>query len=373
MKTHAKWAMELQYLQQLLILGDSDDVHLRLKASVCIARLCNALQDDEYLKKAVEPYIAITAGLSLISTGESGGGGMVSVPAEVYPTATGASSTSLHVVELLRRRAILECALFTCTRDDVAVWALQQASGVPQLLMLVGSGDSRCQEVASEVLCLAAASENGSGLLSSLLSSGALQTLLRSPVQSVRAAAASAMTKLSIKAKAVKEGDESPELSDILNTVLLVLKTSPLSTLKQPTSNEGVVTENGHNSEQKVSFSKLSSFDNSFTAQSGSATSQQQKQSKQIESNKLRLHDGISTSGHNSDPSVSGASIVSTERAIEVLASLVGRTFIKEEVVHGSYRSYISIYVYNAQIYVCVHYHVVYTLIAYLVVVLSLF
>ena len=346
MKTHAKWAMELQYLQQLLVLGDADDVHLRLKASVCIARLCNALQDDEYLKKAVEPYIAITAGLSLVPTGESEGEGrgMVSVPAEVYPTATGASSTSLHIVELLRRRAILECALFTCTRDDVAVWALQQASGVPQLLMLVGSGDSRCQEVASEVLCLAAASENGSGLLSSLLSSGALQTLLRSPVQSVRAAAASAMTKLSIKAKAVKEGDESPELSDILNTVLLVLKTSPLSTLKQPTSNEGVVTEKGHNSDQKVSFSKLSSFDHSVTAQSGSATSQQQqKHNKQIENNKLRLHDGISTTsttsgGHNSDPYVSGASIVSTERAIEVLASLVGRTFIKEEVVHGSYR-----------------------------------
>ena len=353
MKTHAKWAMELQYLQQLLILGDSDDVHLRLKASVCIARLCNALQDDEYLKKAVEPYIAITAGLSLIPSGESGGGGggMVSVPAEVYPTATGASSTSLHVVELLRRRAILECALFTCTRDDVAVWALQQASGVPQLLMLVGSGDSRCQEVASEVLCLAAASENGSGLLSSLLSSGALQTLLRSPVQSVRAAAASAMTKLSIKAKAVKEGDESPELSDILNTVLLVLKSSPLSTLKQPTSNEGVVTEKGHNSDHKVSFSKLSSFDNFVTAQSGRATSQQQqKQNKQLENNKLRLHDGIATSGHNSDPSVSGASIVSTERAIEVLASLVGRTFIKEEVVHGSYR-YILVYMCVCTVY----------------------
>ena len=33
-----------------------------------------------------------------------------------------------------------------------------------------------------------------------------------------------------------------------------------------------------------------------------------------------------------------GASVINTERAIEVLASLIGKTAIKEELVHGSYR-----------------------------------
>ena len=154
-----------------------------------------------------------------------------------------------HPIELMRRRALLESALLTCNNNELGVWTLKQPplppseqdipppattttepppppasvnnfklpatttpaaakdkdahikysnNGVKQLLVLIASGDPRCQEVAAETMCLAAGSDSGSALLSVLVSSGALTSLLQSPSTSVRAAAASTMTKVSL-------------------------------------------------------------------------------------------------------------------------------------------------------------------------------
>jgi hypothetical protein len=78
--------------------------------------------------------------------------------------------------------------------------------------------------VAAEVICLSSALESGAALLSSVVASGTLSTLLHAPSPSIRAAAASTITKLSIKAKALTQ--DSAEVSQIMNTALAVLKSA---------------------------------------------------------------------------------------------------------------------------------------------------
>jgi hypothetical protein len=304
--THALWVFKLGMLAPLLNLADSENPLMRQRAGVCIAHLVNAADNDELVKTYVQDHIQITADL----TPE---GNVITIKDANNPDII----YTYHPIELMRRRATLEVALFTCSKSELGIWALQQSNGVQQLLILIASGQDRCQEIASEVMCLAAASEGGSVLLAPLVSTGALQSLLQSSSAGIRAAAASTMTKLTIKAKALNE--ESIELSDILATVLSVLKTSPLSSLN---SNQNV-TDGTENKNGLVSFSKLSSFNTT-----------------QNSSEKFRLHGDVNvgniTESLNNEKA--GASHVSTERSIEVLAALVGRTHIKEEIVHGSYR-----------------------------------
>ena len=98
------------------------------------------------------------------------------------------------------------------------------------------AGDLRCQEVAAEVICLASALETATDLLAAVVSSGTLTTLLHAPSAGIRAAAASTMTKLSIKAKALSQ--DSAEVAQIMNTALTVLKSanSPASASLSSTS-----------------------------------------------------------------------------------------------------------------------------------------
>jgi hypothetical protein len=76
--------------------------------------------------------------------------------------------------------------------------------------------------VAAEVICLASALESGAALLTSVVANGTLSTLLHAPSPTIRAAAASTITKLSIKAKALTQ--DSAEVAQIMNTALSVLK-----------------------------------------------------------------------------------------------------------------------------------------------------
>jgi hypothetical protein len=125
---------------------------------------------------------------------------------------------------------------------------------VQQLLALIGTSETRCQEIAAEVICQAAGVEDAAGLLEPLVGSGAMDALLKSPIMNIRAAAASATTKLSIKAKALSE--DASELSHILNTVFSVLKNSPLNAARPKDSKDE---SNDGASENKVSFSKFDS------------------------------------------------------------------------------------------------------------------
>ena len=90
------------------------------------------------------------------------------------------------------------------------------------------------------MICLCAGVEAGAQLLASVVSSGTLGILMKAPSAAIRAAAASTITKLSIKAKALTS--ESEEVAQILNTALAVLKAAnqPGShILSQDTSTQG--------------------------------------------------------------------------------------------------------------------------------------
>ena len=192
-------------------------------------------------------------------------------------------------------RALVEAALFLA-KPELGSWALGENGGIQQVLLLASIGDERCKEVSAEVMCLASSCESGSAQLSTAVASGALQTLMRSPKPGTRAAAASALTKLSLQAKALKE--DSPETSQMLNVVLDVLKSSKHKPGVSPTQ------------PVHVSFSAVG---DSFAHPKATGAGKQESSSEE-------------------------RALTSTERAVEVLAAMVGKTFVKEELVHGSYR-----------------------------------
>ena len=140
-KTHAKWAVECGILDQLIRSMDcSASSSIRINASSCLGKVVNYHGDGDELKVRLKPYLP-------------------GHQEQLEP------SESKRVVELLddedgaqypisvadcRLRAALEAALLIAN-PDLGSWALQEPGGVKQLLLLVATGDSRCQEVAAEV------------------------------------------------------------------------------------------------------------------------------------------------------------------------------------------------------------------------------
>lgn len=183
-----------------------------------------------------------------------------------------------------------------------------------------------------QVMCLAAATESGSPLLAPVLSSGALQSLMQSGDAGVRAAAASTMTKLSIKAKALL--NDSSELTQILNTVLAVLKNAV-----NPGS--GDATDGGKLAQAgtKVSFSKHDITAASTSSASSSSSSSSSTKAKGGKGGKATAPGGgggrhgsggtekkgassaLSSFQDSLGSSAEGGAFVSAERAIEVSSS----------------------------------------------------
>ena len=159
--------------------------------------------------------------------------------------------------------------------------------------------------MAAEVLCLASSSEGGAGLLASVVESGGIQLLLRSADPNTRAAAASALAKLSIKAKALRR--DSPEVSQMMNVVLDVLKAAA-----KLTATAAAAAAIPLPSVSFSSFDKPWSTTQTATKALSPSDARQQQQQQQ--------------------------SLTAVERAVEVVAAMVGQSHIKEELVHGSYR-----------------------------------
>jgi hypothetical protein len=198
-KTHAEWAVAEGAIDILVKQLDSDHGVVRQRAGACFGRMVAALDDDEVLKEKLLKHL-IGHDKGALQPGDP-----------------------LPAINLCRTRAALEATLFLC-RPEIGKWALGENGGIQQLLILISTQDSRCQEITAEVLCLASASDGGGALLAPIVSSGSLQTLMMSSNPNTRAAAAAAMTKLSLQAKALKQ--DSPETSQMLHVVLEVLKSS---------------------------------------------------------------------------------------------------------------------------------------------------
>lgn len=175
-----------------------------------------------------------------------------------------------------RRKAALGSAMFLANAD-LGVWMLERPNAVRELQLLIAAGDEIGQAAAAETVCMAASTENGRGLLLPIVDAGALEALLDSPNIKARSAAASTMAKLGVASKAL--ASESSDAGRLLNTAMALLKGA---------EDEAEATDGGGAS---------------AAAAAGKTTA-----------------------------------TVATERAVEVLAALITRSAVKDEVAHGSGR-----------------------------------
>lgn len=151
-----------------------------------------------------------------------------------------------------------------------------------------------------------------------------MNTLLHSPSAATQAAAASTTTKLAIKAKAMTA--DSAEVAQVMNTVLSVLK-SANKTVPKPDLSATPSDSNEKDKQQLVSFSSMDTV-------SLDRSKMESPAKKDEKGTAAHLAEKEKETASASDAVV----MTSVERAIEVLAAMVGKTHIKEEIVHGSYR-----------------------------------
>jgi len=272
-KANAQLTFDSGFVDELVQHLDSVNQTIKTRAIACFGRLVQALDDDEAIKShfGAKVYFIVAAEDKAISE--------------------------------FSTRAAVTAALYI-PRPELGTWALgREGDGPGQLLALISTGDVRCQDLAAEVLCLASASEDGGALISSLVNAGALKTLLQSPNSSTRAAAASALTKLSLKAKAMAE--ESSEVAQVLNTAFDVLRVAVQTS--SSSSSSSLSSSGDKQPSLLVSFSAFDVTSSTASSSSGSALA------------------------CTSAPTT-------VERAVEIIASMIGRTHVKEEIVHGSFR-----------------------------------
>lgn len=306
-KAHCVWAIECGLLDQLISNIDSDVAVIRQNSANCLGKLINYVDNNDKLKPLLAPYLQGQAG------NEEPNEDKRVVELHDYPLEP-------LTVPTCRLRAALEATLLIAN-PDLGTWALELPGGVAQLHFLVATSDLRCQEVAAEVICLAAAMESGAALLTSVVNSGTLTTLLHAPSPGIRAAAASTITKLSIKAKALSE--DSSEVAQIMNTACSILKAAnnPHAASSQLDLRADA---KGSDTDALVSFSSMDEVSHSRALSKKNEADEAAKGKKRTSSTTAELSNGVT--------------MTAVERAIESLAAMVGKTYIKEEIVHGSYR-----------------------------------
>jgi len=282
-KRNVALALEENALPALVFVLNSNDALERARALACFGRLITTVEDDAVPRKKDSP--------------EPEEDLLLKAHIKEFLTASDAESVSMPPLEKIKSRATVTSALMTA-KPELGIWALQQPNGMRHVMHLISTGDIRCQDVAAEVLCLAASADAGQELLATALQSGAIHGLLQSTHAGIRAAAASTITKLSIRAKALNE--DSPEVSAVMNAALDVLRSYKENTSITPAP---------------VSTSTISS--NSVQS----------------------VTRGVQPLNTDLDTSIrTASSVASAERAVEVVAAMAGRSHVKEELVHGSFR-----------------------------------
>jgi hypothetical protein len=292
-RSHAICALESARCLDILVpLLDSEEESRRAHVTAALSKIFAAIDDETLCKRLLKPFVC--------NYGQE--------PNDDAEANKAVDTTTLPSVQICRYRAWLE-AILLVAKPELGLWAMHQAGGIKELMLLASTPHVTNQEAAVEVFCLAASSENASALLAPVVSSGLLPILLESPGADVRSAAASTLTKLGLKAQAL--GDNSAEATGALNVALSVIKNAVASDAASKSASKikpaGITT---------VSFSHLDT-----TASAPEAKSRDE----------LSL-------------ALERKTMASVERAIEVVAALVGKSSIKEEVTFGSgrYRSMLA-------------------------------
>jgi hypothetical protein len=232
-RAHSQWAIECGAVKLLSSMLDHDLPVVRQSISSTLGKLIKFLNNDDKIKNELMDCL-------------------------------GGNEDDFFV--FYRKRAALEACLLL-THPELGTWMLQQQDGIVELVDLIRTQDVRNCEFASEVICLASGIDAALILLKPIVEAGLIESLMQMNHDGIRSNATSAMTKLSIQSKALTV--DSPENSQILNTVASILKSS----------------------------------------------------------------------SNSKDQSLVPAQVTtSAERCIEILAALSGRSYMKEEIVHGSGR-----------------------------------
>lgn len=187
-KTHSFWALENRSLEVFIDALENQDQLIHINAFSTLGKLIKHYDNVEDMKNRLAEFL---------SEGND--------------------------LEQSKRRALLEAALLF-SHPELGSWALEQPNGITQLLHLIDTQNDHYLEIASEVLCLAANADSTASLIKPLIEANVLDRLLASANPAVKSNAAAALTKFSIKAKALTY--ESPENGAILNSIQSTLKNS---------------------------------------------------------------------------------------------------------------------------------------------------
>jgi hypothetical protein len=191
------------------------------------------------------------------------------------PLVLSSPPSAVRDLSLMRRKTALTSALLL-SNGELGVWMLSLDGAVRECLALIASGDDMGQSMAAETLCLAASKESGRSLLGPVVEAGTLDALLDSPNARARSAAASTLAKLGVASRAL--ASDSADTGRLLNTAMHLLKGA----------------------------------EDSQAEEGSTLTAEQQKFAEAV--------------------------TVTTERAVEVLAALITRSAVKDELSHGSGR-----------------------------------
>ena len=286
------------------------------------------------------------------------------------------SSVDADIIKLFREKALIQMVLLTTAPNTLGQWSIldggglvatstdkeegsnrveevhdegdvghliEQPGSVFHLLYLISSGSTPSntsplpvndtasnpnyyynQYIAAEVICLASSEPACHAVLGPLVSSSMMTTLLHhSPFISTRAAAASTLTKLGLKSSALKESSE--EISNYLNVITDILKMNCTKSMDD-SSDSNNSNSSGDGSDKSQGLKSFSVFDNIAISASTSNAANCNTGDGGVSSSRGKMHGGALSSSS------------SLERAVEMLAALSGKTFIKEELTHGSYR-----------------------------------
>lgn len=284
-KCHTTWAIESDIFRKMIELLDNENVMIRQRTSTCFSRFIIAMNDEKICKEMLQDFIIHGP----FEDSETSSSKVIDITD--YPT-----------IDKCRRRAAIEGALML-GNAELGAWALKQPGGIQQLLLLMSTNDERCQLISLETLSLAASHEVTISSLASVVSTGVLQSCILSQNVAIKALAVSTLTKLSIKASALN--DDSSEVAEILNVVLSIVKSFESGKDLNPQSHS-----------KDTGLISFSTFD-----QSKSSSTKDNIDFFNLQNRKD-----------------AGMSLTSLERAIEVVAAMVGKSKVKEELVHGSSR-----------------------------------
>ena len=252
---HSKLAVEMGIIQSLIshlcdLSMSGDDSVVKQQILVLLVSIINSFNDDSILKDTI-----------LVS----------------YANHTVDNNSVLgNQVKSFIERGYAQIMLLLSNRSDLAQWLLESPGGLDQILMLVSSNIEKYQQIAAEILCLASSIEATTSVFHGMIENGLFSQLLSSPSPTIQTAAATAMTKLSIRAKAFK--DDSPEIPELLRISV------------------GTIKRIAQQASTPVNISNDAKSTATFTE----------------------------------------SDLVVLERALEVLAALSMRTQIKEELINGS-------------------------------------